>query len=141
MSQHLLCKSHICSIASYSLNVPGRLVLVLGCVLMSKQREGLCPVQPQSSPVPAAGRGCRGSTPFPPVLWSRWMVKNGWRAAGALACMPGFVWESCPKTRQGKGRDDMPFLTDAPHVGHSLVSVAFGQESHRIISLERYFTP
>lgn len=40
MSQHLLCKSHICLIASYYQNVPGRLMLVLGWVLISKQRRG-----------------------------------------------------------------------------------------------------
>lgn len=85
MSQHLLCKSHTCLIASYHLNIPGRLMLVLDCVFRNRAERGeLCPVQPQSSPSSCSwSAGVGGAHPF------HWCFGEcGWGGMMEGSCSP-----------------------------------------------------
>lgn len=63
MLRHLLCKSCTCWIASYWPNIPGRLKLGLGCMLVKgPEREESCPLFSHRAPrclqpVPTCGQG------------------------------------------------------------------------------------
>lgn len=143
MSQHLLCKSRIYSIVSYYLNIPGRLRLVLGCVLMKKQRR-LCPIQPQSSP-----RACSWSAGVGrahPSHWSFGACGWGGMIGGQLEPWParlGLCGNPVPK-HHSKEKDGMTHLFRwILHTQDTAWGLLPGgraeAESHRIIFLEWYF--
>lgn len=105
MSQHLLCKSRIYSIVSYYLNIPGRLRLVLGCVLMKKQRR-LCPIQPQSSPRACSwsagvGRAHHPTGPLEHVDGEEWLEGSWSPGLHAWVCVGILSQNTTARKRMG----------------------------------------
>lgn len=146
MSQHLLCESRTCSTASYHLNIPGRLMLVLDCVFMNRAERELCPVQPQSSPSACSWSvGVGGAHPF---HWS--FGEGGWGGMIGGQLQP---WPAClglrgnpvpkhhSKEKDGKTRLFRQMLRRKGTAWCLLPDGKAEAESHGIIFLEWYFTP
>lgn len=142
----LLHKSCTCWIASYCLNVPGRLNLGLGFMLTKgPQRQGSCPPfslrAPRClQPVPSSEQ----STPLPtgPLEWVD--GKEGREGSQSPGLMPGCAWEILwlplaqaerillhPAPEQRNKEKDVPsgaaFMSLALNAWYSLLSVAWWQ--------------